>query len=138
MAATALATWMTVLEVRSWMKRHTEMSWPRVTATVTSLEQRPGFRGRSFTYLRGEYRIAGVQHHFSVVWAASEAGDRGWVPPEGTPPVGSKLVVHADARNPSSVALEEAPLRSASGGKSLRFALVLLALIGWAIAVWFI
>lgn len=137
-ATAAVAVGATIFVIRSWQRHAVEMRWPVVPATVTSLAQGPGFKGRSFTYLRGDYELNGRHHDFSVVWGPSDFQDRAWVPPAGTPGVGTHMLVHANPDNPSQVALEAGPRVPTTTETFLRLALILFALAGWAIAVWFI
>jgi hypothetical protein len=127
-----------VFEVRSWQRRRTEMSWPVVSARVTALEQGPGYKNRSATYLRGEYQTGTDVHHFSVRWGLSDIETHTWVPPAGTPPIGATLLIHADPTDPSRVALEKAPAVRPTLGSALTSAVIALVLVGCGIVVWFI
>lgn len=138
LATAGVAVAVTVFVARPWRRHVTEMRWPAVPATVTGLVQGPGFKGRSFTYLRGEYELDGGRQGFSVVWGPSDFRDKAWVAPSGTPSVGSHLLVHANPDRRSEVALEAGPRVPTAAGTFFRLALLLLVLAGWAVAVWFI
>ena len=134
--AVASAVGVTFVFVRSWIQRRTERAWPVVVGTVKTLEHRRGEKGPA-TYLVGDYQTERGPHRFSVVWAASDRRDGAWVPPDGTPPVGSQVILHADPSNPARVALDSNPTQHSTAYTVIMFALILLSLIGTAIAVWF-
>lgn len=126
------AVGVTTVYVRSWIRRRTERAWPAVVGTVRALENGPGFKGRPSAYLVGDYPAARSPHRFSVVWAACDWRDRAWIPPEGTPPVGSRVFLHADPSNPARVALDSNPTKHSTAHDVLMFALVRPSLIGTA------
>lgn len=138
LATAGIAVAVTIFVVRPWRRHVVEMRWPVVQATVTSLVQGPGFKGRLFTYLRGEYELTGARHDFSVVWGPSDFRDHAWVAPAGTPPVGTNMLVHANPDNRSEVGLNAGPRVPTAAGTFFRLSLILLVLGGWAVAVWFI
>jgi hypothetical protein len=104
---------------------------------VTALEQGPGFKNRSATYLHGEYKTGGDLYQFSVEWALSDIEDHVWVPPSGTPPVGSTILLQADPSTPSRVALEKAPAVPSIAWEVFQLLLIVGSFVGGAIVVWF-
>jgi hypothetical protein len=100
---------------RDWRQRREQLRWPASLATVTGYKQGPGFKGRSCTYLLGHFDNNGRSQEFSVAWAASDLSPRttkprSWIPPEGTPALGSSIGIHFDPARPSVVAIENAPV----------------------------
>lgn len=134
----ALAATLVFVYALSWIQRRTEISWPVVTGIVAELKNGPGVKGRPNTYLLGNYEDVAGRHPFSVAWAASDWRDRAWVPPDGSPPVGSRVLLHADPSKPSSVALDSGPMAHPNINDVIVFAFILLSLIAAAIAVWFV
>ncbi len=131
----ALATGMVFIYVRAWLQHRTEMTWPLVEGTVKTLETKRGDKA-PWTALVGDYETDHGPHRFVVPWATCDWRDRAWVPPAGTPPVGSKVLLHADPSNPSHVALDSSPRKSTVNDVVI-LAIVLFSLIATAIAVWF-
>lgn len=120
----------------AWLRRRAERSWPAVDGLVAELKIRPGEKGRPNTYLLGSYEDEKGRHRFAVFWDACELTDDGWVPPDGTPPVGSKLRLHADPSNPSRVALDSGPMTDVTAGQVILLAAVLLSCIAGAVMFW--
>ncbi len=135
----AAAVGVTFVYARMWIQHRTERSWPVVMGTVTERTngRGSGGKGRPYTYLVGHYDL-GVRHRFSVGWAPSDIKDAAWVPPDGTPPVGSQVLLHADPNDPSRVALDANPRKRFTAYDVALFALMLFLCIVGAIAVWFI
>jgi len=128
--------------MRQWLAQREQVAWPTTVATVTAHKQGPGFKGRSGTYLVGHYESGGETLEFSVAWGPSDltppgAGPRSWVPPKGTPPLGSTILVHVDPRRPAVVALEDGPTVVSTTRTLATVAVVLLLATGFGIAVWF-
>jgi hypothetical protein len=129
----------TVVALRGWLDRRQQLGWPLVLATVTAYKQGPGVKGRSATYLIGHYPSSDHgTSEFTVEWDISDLESGAWVPPPGTPPLGSTIRLHVDPRNPSAVALPEGPRVRTASGTFRDIALVDVTLLACAIAVWFI
>jgi len=137
-----VASGLVAIVMRKWLAQREQVAWPTAVAIVTAHNQGPGFKGRSGTYLVGHYESSGGTREFSVAWGPSDltspgAGPRSWVPPEGTPSLGSTILVRVDPRRPSIVALENGPTVVSTTRTLATVAVVLLLAIGLGIAVWF-
>jgi len=135
LSGAAAFTW---IAVRGWLDRRHQVAWPLAQATVTAHKQGPGYRGRSATYLVGRRSSpAEGAGEFTVKWDLSELSSGAWIPPPSTPPIGSTIRVHVDPRNPSSVALAEAPREPTAWSTFGYAALVDVVAAAVSIAVWF-
>jgi hypothetical protein len=124
--------------LQNWRQRREHLRWPTSLATVTGYKQGPGFKG-SVTYLLGHFDYNGRSQEFTVAWAPSDmtpwTGDpRSWIPPAGTPPLGASMQIHFDPRQPSVVAIDDAPAESRSQWVSAVVAPVAVCI---GVAVWF-
>ena len=131
-----------VVVLRPFLVQRETLAWPAVAAIVTGHDQGPGFKGRSATYLIGQYDTGGGGHEFRVVWGDSELGktadgSNAWVPPPSTPPIGASLKVHFDPHLPSRVALESGPSVPSTFKTFATLGVVLFLVVMIGVSVWF-